>query len=201
MTKPKEKKPPFVELKQGLRIGVGAGCLILDCKTVDHDGLERWKINYHLRKDGPVRDHFWASVTIIREMLKVEKLEKKSESQRKSLDYWKDQAAKAENQLAEMERKADAVFKTNKTRIQMLEGSNKDLLISIDSYKGANDSLKTQLDRAREGQSTVNRKLAIQEQLTKTAQSDLSVLKIFTWGGWLLFFAVCLISLWNAFSS
>jgi hypothetical protein len=120
------KKQP-IELKPGLRIGVGAGRLILSHKTIDPDGLERWAINYHLTLDGPIRDAFYLSASVLRYIAKVEVLERDLKSSKEYSRRMKIRKEELEVQLAKSENLRDVAQKTNKQRIDKLEGDVLDL--------------------------------------------------------------------------
>jgi hypothetical protein len=121
-----------IELKPGLRIGVGVGRLILSHSARKEDGLEMWAVNYQLNADGPIRETFYMSSQIVREILKVEDLEKKSEAQRKQISYWKNRTVEVENQLAKSENLRDVAYKTNKARIDELEEDQRVLTRLVD---------------------------------------------------------------------
>jgi vacuolar-type H+-ATPase subunit I/STV1 len=114
-------KKPLLELIPGLRIGVGAGRLILSHKIVDEDGLERWAINYHLTVDGPIRDAFYLSANVLRYIAKVETLERGLKSSKEYSRRLKIRKEELEAQLAKSENLRDVAQKTNKQRIDELE--------------------------------------------------------------------------------
>lgn len=124
------KKQP-IELIQGLRIGVGAGRLILSHKIVDEDGLERWAINYHLTVDGPIRDAFYLSANVLRYIAKVETLERDLKSSKEYSRRLKIRKEELEAQLAKSENLRDVAQKTNKQRIDELELINVELDLKI----------------------------------------------------------------------
>jgi hypothetical protein len=126
------KKQP-IELKPGLRIGVGLGRLILSHKTVDPDGLERWAVNYHLTIDGPIRDSFYLSGNVLRYIAKVEVLErdlKSSKEYSRRMKIWKEEL---EGQLAKSENLRDVAQKTNKQRIDELEAKDANWKLQYDT--------------------------------------------------------------------
>ena len=120
------KKQP-IELKPGLRIGVGAGRLILSHKTVDPDGLERWVINYHLTVDGPIRDSFYLSAQVLRYIAQGETLERDLKSSKEYSRRMKIRKEELEGQLAKSENLRDSANRTNKQRIDELEKVNVEL--------------------------------------------------------------------------
>jgi len=128
------KKQP-IELIQGLRIGVGAGRLILSHKIVDEDGLERWAINYHLTVDGPIRDAFYLSANVLRYIAKVETLERDLKSSKEYSRRLKIRKEELETQLADSERKRDVANRTNKQRIDELENESVSFLEKFVDYK------------------------------------------------------------------
>jgi flagellar biosynthesis GTPase FlhF len=128
------KKQP-IELIQGLRIGVGAGRLILSHKIVDEDGLERWAINYHLTVDGPIRDAFYLSANVLRYIAKVETLERDLKSSKEYSRRLKIRKEELEEQLADSERKRDVANRTNKQRIDELENESVSFLEKFVDYK------------------------------------------------------------------
>ena len=128
------KKQP-IELIPGLRIGVGAGRLILSHKIVDEDGLERWAINYHLTVDGPIRDAFYLSANVLRYIAKVETLERDLKSSKEYSRRLKIRKEELEDQLADSERKRDVANRTNKQRIDELENESVSFLEKFVDYK------------------------------------------------------------------
>jgi flagellar biosynthesis GTPase FlhF len=128
------KKQP-IELIPGLRIGVGAGRLILSHKIVDEDGLERWAINYHLTVDGPIRDAFYLSANVLRYIAKVETLERDLKSSKEYSRRLKIRKEELEEQLADSERKRDVANRTNKQRIDELENESVSFLEKFVDYK------------------------------------------------------------------
>jgi hypothetical protein len=128
------KKQP-IELIPGLRIGVGAGRLILSHKLVDEDGLERWAINYHLTVDGPIRDAFYLSANVLRYIAKVETLERDLKSSKEYSRRLKIRKEELETQLADSERKRDVANRTNKQRIDELENESVSFLEKFVNYK------------------------------------------------------------------
>jgi hypothetical protein len=128
-------KKPLLELIPGLRIGVGAGRLILSHKIVDEDGLERWAINYHLTVDGPIRDAFYLSANVILYIAKVETLERDLKSSKEYSRRLKIRKEELETQLADSERKRDIANRTNKQRIDELENESVSFLEKFVNYK------------------------------------------------------------------
>jgi chromosome segregation ATPase len=126
------KKQP-IELIPGLRIGVGVGRLILSHKTVDDDGLERWAVNYHLTVGGPIRESFFMSANVLRYIAKVETLERDLKSSKEYSRRLKIRKEELEAQLAKSENLRDVAQKTNKQRIDELEGENAELNLKIKS--------------------------------------------------------------------
>jgi flagellar biosynthesis GTPase FlhF len=128
------KKQP-IELIQGLRIGVGAGRLILSHKIVDEDGLERWAINYHLTVDGPIRDAFYLSANVLRYIAKVETLERDLKSSKEYSRRLKIRKEELETQLAKSENLRDVAQRINNQRIDELENESVSFLEKFVDYK------------------------------------------------------------------
>jgi hypothetical protein len=120
------KKQP-IELIPGLRIGVGVGRLILSHSARKEDGLEMWAVNYQLNADGPIRETFYMSSQIVRELLKVETLERNYKSAYEHGRRLKIRKEELEVQLAKSENLRDVAQKTNKQRIDELERVNVEL--------------------------------------------------------------------------
>jgi hypothetical protein len=128
-------KKQILELKPGLRIGVGAGRLVLAFKEVKEDGLEVWAVNYHLTIDGPIRDAFYLSAQVIRYIAKVETLERDLKSSKEYSRRMKIRKEELETQLADSERKRDVANRTNKQRIDELENESISFLEKFVDYK------------------------------------------------------------------
>ena len=122
-----------VELKPGLRIGVGVGRLILSHSARKEDGLEMWAVNYQLNVDGPIRETFYMSSQIVRELLKVETLERDYKSAYEHGRRLKIRKEELEAQLSKSENLRDVAQKTNKQRIDELEMINVELDLKIKS--------------------------------------------------------------------
>ena len=128
------KKQP-IELIPGLRIGVGAGRLVLAFKEVKEDGLEVWAVNYHLTIDGPIRDVCYLSANVLRYIAKVETLERDLKSSKEYSRRLKIRKEELETQLADSERKRDVANRTNKQRIDELENESVSFLEKFVNYK------------------------------------------------------------------
>jgi hypothetical protein len=120
-------KKQSIELIPGLRIGVGVGRLILSHSARKEDGLEMWAVNYQLNADGPIRETFYMSSQIVRELLKVETLERNYKSAYEHGRRLKIRKEELEVQLAKSENLRDVAQKTNKQRIDELERVNVEL--------------------------------------------------------------------------
>jgi hypothetical protein len=116
----KDKNMPL-ELKPGLRIGVGRGKLVLSHKEVKEDGLEIWAVNYHLHIDGPIRDVFYSSAQILREIAKVEELERECKTRYEYGRRYFNRCNELDEQLTKSENLRDVANRANKERIDKLE--------------------------------------------------------------------------------
>jgi hypothetical protein len=144
----KEKNMPL-ELKPGLRIGVGRGKLVLSHKEVKEDGLEIWAINYHLHIDGPIRDVFYSSAQILREIARVEELERESKTRYEYGRRYFNRCNELDEQLTKSENLRDVANKTNKERIDELEMELRSEKMrcnqNIEYWKNGFDYLKLEL--------------------------------------------------------
>ena len=144
----KEKNMPL-ELKPGLRIGVGRGKLVLSHKEVKEDGLEIWAINYHLHIDGPIRDVFYSSAQILREIARVEELERECKTRYEYGRRYFNRCNELDEQLTKSENLRDVANKTNKERIDELEMELRSEKMrcnqNIEYWKNGFDCLKLEL--------------------------------------------------------
>jgi hypothetical protein len=182
--KMKEKNMPL-ELKPGLRIGVGRGKLVLSHKEVKDDGLEIWAINYHLHIDGPIRDVFYSSAQILREIARVEELERESKTRYEYGRRYFNRCNELDEQLTKSENLRDVANKTNKERIDELEMDKIRLTADANEYKSNFEKLD---------------KIALME-MTKNEKSERLVDKLrfnnfMLWASTLCFFALWLIALY-----
>jgi hypothetical protein len=180
----KEKNMPL-ELKPGLRIGVGKGKLVLSHKEVKDDGLEIWAINYHLHIDGPIRDVFYSSAQILREIARVEKLERENKTRYEYGRRYFHRCNELDEQLTKSENLRDVANKTNKERIDELEMDKIRLTADANEYKSNFDKLD---------------KIALME-MTKNEKSERLIDKLrfnnfMLWATTLCFFALWLIALY-----
>jgi hypothetical protein len=182
--KMKEKNMPL-ELKPGLRIGVGRGKLVLSHKEVKDDGLEIWAINYHLHIDGPIRDVFYSSAQILREIARVEELERESKTRYEYGRRYFNRCNELDEQLTKSENLRDVANKTNKERIDELEMDKIRLTADANEYKSNFEKLD---------------KIALME-MTKNEKSERLIDKLrfnnfMLWASTLCFFALWLIALY-----
>jgi hypothetical protein len=180
----KEKNMPL-ELKPGLRIGVGRGKLVLSHKEVKEDGLEIWAINYHLHIDGPIRDVFYSSAQILREIARVEELERESKTRYEYGRRYFNRCNELNEQLTKSENLRDVANKTNKERIDELEMDKIRLTADCNDYKSNFEKLD---------------KIALME-MSKNEKSERLVDKLrfnnfMLWASTLCFFALWLIALY-----
>jgi len=180
----KEKNMPL-ELKPGLRIGVGRGKLVLSHKEVKEDGLEIWAINYHLHIDGPIRDVFYSSAQILREIAKVEELERESKTRYEYGRRYFNRCNELDEQLTKSENLRDVANRANKERIDELEMDKVRLTADANEYKSNFEKLD---------------KIALME-MTKNEKSERLVDKLrfnnfMLWASTLCFFALWLIALY-----
>jgi hypothetical protein len=180
----KEKNMPL-ELKPGLRIGVGRGKLVLSHKEVKEDGLEIWAINYHLHIDGPIRDVFYSSAQILREIVKVEELERESKTRYEYGRRYFNRCNELDEQLTKSENLRDVANRANKERIDELEMDKIRLTADANDYKSNFEKLD---------------KIALME-MTKNEKSERLVDKLrfnnfMLWASTLCFFALWLIALY-----
>jgi hypothetical protein len=144
----KEKNMPL-ELKPGLRIGVGRGKLVLSHKEVKEDGLEIWAINYHLHIDGPIRDVFYSSAQILREIARVEELERESKTRYEYGRRYFNRCNELDEQLTKSENLRDVANRANKERIDELEMELRSEKMrgnqNIEYWKNGFDYLKLEL--------------------------------------------------------
>ena len=180
----KEKNMPL-ELKPGLRIGVGRGKLVLAHKEVKDDGLEVWAINYHLHIDGPIRDVFYSSAQILREIAKVEELERESKTRYEYGRRYFNRCNELDEQLTKSENLRDVANRANKERIDELEMDKIRLTADANEYKSNFEKLD---------------KIALME-MTKNEQSERLIDKLrfnnfMLWASTLCFFALWLIALY-----
>jgi hypothetical protein len=208
----KEKNMPL-ELKPGLRIGVGRGKLVLSHKEVKEDGLEIWAINYHLHIDGPIRDVFYSSAQILREIAKVEELERESKTRYEYGRRYFNRCNELDEQLTKSENLRDVANKTNKERIDKLESelsgvytiANERFNILKDKVNQINELELDKLrltDDANEYKSNFEKldKIALME-MAKNEKSERLVDKLrfnnfMLWASTLCFFALWLIALY-----
>ncbi len=138
-----------LELKPGLRIGVGRGKLVLSHKEVKEDGLEIWAINYHLHIDGPIRDVFYSSAQILREIARVEELERECKTRYEYGRRYFNRCNELDEQLTKSENLRDVANKTNKERIDELEMELRSEKMrcnqNIEYWKNGFDCLKLEL--------------------------------------------------------
>jgi hypothetical protein len=182
--KMKEKNMPL-ELKPGLRIGVGRGKLVLSHKEVKDDGLEVWAINYHLHIDGPIRDVFYSSAQILREIARVEELERECKTRYEYGRRYFNRCNELNEQLTKSENLRDVANKTNKERIDELEMDKIRLTADANEYKSNFEKLD---------------KIALME-MTKNEKSERLIDKLrfnnfMLWASTLCFFALWLIALY-----
>jgi hypothetical protein len=182
--KMKEKNMPL-ELKPGLRIGVGRGKLVLSHKEVKEDGLEIWAINYHLHIDGPIRDVFYSSAQILREIARVEELERECKTRYEYGRRYFNRCNELDEQLTKSENLRDVANKTNKERIDELEMDKIRLTADANEYKSNFEKLD---------------KIALME-MTKNEKSERLIDKLrfnnfMLWASTLCFFALWLIALY-----
>jgi hypothetical protein len=180
----KEKNMPL-ELKPGLRIGVGRGKLVLSHKEVKEDGLEIWAVNYHLHIDGPIRDVFYSSAQILREIARVEELERESKTRYEYGRRYFNRCNELHEQLTKSENLRDVANKTNKERIDELELDKLRLTADANEYKSNFEKLD---------------KIALME-MTKNEKSERLIDKLrfnnfMLWASTLCFFALWLIALY-----
>jgi hypothetical protein len=180
----KEKNMPL-ELKSGLRIGVGRGKLVLSHKEVKEDGLEIWAINYHLHIDGPIRDVFYSSAQILREIARVEELERECKTRYEYGRRYFNRCNELDEQLTKSENLRDVANKTNKERIDELEMDKIRLTSDCNEYKSNFEKLD---------------KIALME-MTKNEKSERLIDKLrfnnfMLWASTLCFFALWLIALY-----
>jgi hypothetical protein len=180
----KEKNMPL-ELKPGLRIGVGRGKLVLSHKEVKDDGLEIWAINYHLHIDGPIRDVFYSSAQILREIARVEELERECKTRYEYGRRYFNRCNELDQQLNKSENLRDVANKTNKERIDELEMDKIRLTADANEYKSNFEKLD---------------KIALME-MTKNEKSERLIDKLrfnnfMLWASTLCFFALWLIALY-----
>ena len=180
----KNKNMPL-ELKAGLRIGVGKGKLVLAHKDLKDDGLEIWAINYHLHIDGPIRDVFYASSQILREIAKVEELERENKTRYEYGRRYFHRCNELNEQLTKSENLRDVANRANKERIDELELDKLRLTADANEYKSNFDKLD---------------KIALME-MTKNEKSERLVDKLrfnnfMLWATTLCFFALWLIALY-----
>jgi hypothetical protein len=180
----KDKNMPL-ELKPGLRIGVGRGKLVLSHKEVKEDGLEIWAINYHLHIDGPIRDVFYSSAQILREIAKVEELERESKTRYEYGRRYFNRCNELDEQLTKSENLRDVANRANKERINELEMDKIRLTADANEYKSNFEKLD---------------KIALME-MTKNEKSERLVDKLrfnnfMLWASTLCFFALWLIALY-----
>ncbi len=169
-----------VELVPNLRIGVGVGNITLAYKEVKDDGFELWYCTFRLRSDGPVRDTFAASSHIIREIMKVEKLEKKAESQRKSIAYWKRRADEIQVQLAESEKKRDVAHRLNQETFKNQESDINRLRSIVKASELANHQLTNKIDQ-------MNLWSELAEDKIKNLKTNFSSARFLAFVGWISF--------------
>jgi DNA repair exonuclease SbcCD ATPase subunit len=92
-----------------------------------------WAVNYQLNVDGPIRETFYMSSQIVRELLKVETLERDYKSAYEHGRRLKIRKEELEAQLSKSENLRDVAQKTNKQRIDELEMINVELDLKIKS--------------------------------------------------------------------
>lgn len=180
----KEKNMPL-KLKPGLRIGVGRGKLVLSHKEVKEDGLEIWAVNYHLHIDGPIRDVFYSSAQILREIAKVEELERECKTRYEYGRRYFNRCNELDEQLTKSENLRDVANKTNKERIDELEMDKIRLTADANEFKSNFEKLD---------------KIALSE-MSKNEKSEKLIDKLrfnnfMLWASTLCFFALWLIALY-----
>jgi hypothetical protein len=200
--KMKNKNMPL-ELKPGLRIGVGKGKLVLSHKEVKDDGLEIWAINYHLHIDGPIRDVFYASSQILREIAKVEELERENKTRYEYGRRYFHRCNELHEQLAKSENLRDVANRANKERIDELENLNTSLDLQIkEQYKVLLEKIeKDEKDIQQFGKEYkhLHNLIDSEKQLTNSLSSKLDYSRAWNFGLWattLCFFALWLIALY-----
>jgi hypothetical protein len=198
----KEKNMPL-ELKPGLRIGVGRGKLVLSHKEVKEDGLEIWAINYHLHIDGPIRDVFYSSAQILREIARVEELERESKTRYEYGRRYFNRCNELDEQLTKSENLRDVANKTNKERIDELENLNKSLDLQIkDQYNVLLQHIekdKKDIEQFGKEFKHLHNLIDSEKQLTNSLSSKLDNSRAWNFGLWastLCFFALWLIALY-----
>jgi len=189
-----------IELIPGLRIGVGAGRLILSNKRVDDDGLERWAVNYHLTVDGPIRDAFYLSAQVLRYIAQGETLERDLKSAKEYSRRMKIRKEELEGQLAKSENLRDVAQKTNKQRIDELESVVIDKQKEIDaSYKITNKLTLSHEEKNKKIELkdkqflTLHSIIENEKELTATLEKSLEYQRFWTFGLFgtsLMFFAL-----------
>jgi hypothetical protein len=179
------KKNMELELKPGLRIGVGRGKLVLSHKEVKDDGLEIWAINYHLHIDGPIRDVFYSSAQILTEIARVEELERECKTRYEYGRRYFNRCNELDEQLTKSENLRDVANKTNKERIDELELDKLRLTADANEFKSNFEKLD---------------KIALSE-MSKNEKSEKLIDKLrfnnfMLWASTLCFFALWLIALY-----
>jgi hypothetical protein len=198
----KEKNMPL-ELKPGLRIGVGRGKLVLSHKEVKEDGLEIWAINYHLHIDGPIRDVFYSSAQILREIARVEELERESKTRYEYGRRYFNRCNELDEQLTKSENLRDVANRANKERIDELENLNKSLDLKIkDQYNVLIQHIekdKKDIEQFGKEYKHLHNLIDSEKKLTNSLSSKLDNSRAWNFGLWastLCFFALWLIALY-----
>jgi hypothetical protein len=198
----KNKNMP-IELKPGLRIGVGKGKLVLSHKEVKEDGLEIWAINYHLHIDGPIRDVFYASSQILREIAKVEELERENKTRYEYGRRYFHRCNELHEQLTKSENLRDVANRANKERIDELETLNTSLDLQMkDQYNILLQHIekdKKDIEQFGKEYRALNNYIDLEKELTKSLSTKLDNSRAWNFGLWattLCFFALWLIALY-----
>lgn len=88
------KEKQKIEIKPGLRLGVGKGRVTLKNVTVTGE----WAVSYAAHADNKQPEMAVLPVWAIQEFIRVEQLEKVSESRRKQVAYWKNERDEVKHQ-------------------------------------------------------------------------------------------------------
>ena len=192
-----------LELKPGLRIGVGKGKLVLSHKDQKDDGLEIWAINYHLHIDGPIRDVFYASSQILREIAKVEELERENKTRYEYGRRYFHRCNELNEQLTKSENLRDVANRANKERIDELETLNTSLDLQMkDQYNillQHIEKYKKDIEQFGKEYRALNNYIDLEKELTKSLSTKLDNSRAWNFGLWattLCFFALWLIALY-----
>ncbi len=193
------KEKQKIEIKPGLRLGVGKGRVTLKNVTVTGE----WAVSYAAHADNKQPEMAVLPVWAIQEFIRVEKLEKTAESRRKQIAYWKNEREEVKHQYEKEKAELYAKLESLGQDVKIIQAENTDmesknakLHAAIDDWKRSNEKLEISHNLAISNANSLEKELMAERQKSANLLETVNKLKADKTGFAILFLAAVVTALY-----